>query len=145
MICVCATITARSPSTGLTAVLPIICAGAFKQTDGTGLGDGDTRGAADVSAQIETEDQILGAQQRDVQEAGGDDEDKGAEGEKGGERGRPEEQEGVEMQDDFEGEVGDAPENVDVGGDSDEVLASALLPSQACCCRVVYVGAHLGC
>ena len=46
------------------ATLQSVKAGAFKEAGGTGLGDGDTTNAADVSAQIENEDQLLGAQQQ---------------------------------------------------------------------------------
>ena len=36
--------------------------------DGTGLGEGNTQGATDVSAQIDNEDQLMGALQKDRQE-----------------------------------------------------------------------------
>ena len=35
-----------------------------KISEGTGLGDGDTRGAKDVSDELEDQDQLLGAQQK---------------------------------------------------------------------------------
>lgn len=36
-----------------------------KQTGGTGLGEGDTTGAKDITEEIENEDQLLGAQAKD--------------------------------------------------------------------------------
>ena len=39
--------------------------GEFKEAEGTGLGDGDTKGAKDISDQIKDEDQLLGAEQKD--------------------------------------------------------------------------------
>lgn len=36
-----------------------------KQTEGTGLGEGDTTGAKDITEEIENEDQLLGAQAKD--------------------------------------------------------------------------------
>jgi len=42
--------------------------GDTQQVQGTGMGEGDTRGAKDVSDKIDNEDQLLGAQQKDKQE-----------------------------------------------------------------------------
>lgn len=39
-----------------------------KISEGTGLGDGDTRGAKDVSDELEDQDQLLGAQQKGEEE-----------------------------------------------------------------------------
>lgn len=39
--------------------------GDTQEVQGTGMGEGDTRGAKDVSDKIENEDQLLGAQQKD--------------------------------------------------------------------------------
>ena len=41
-------------------------AGAFKEHEGTGMGEGE--GAKDVSDKIENEDQLLGAQQKGEEE-----------------------------------------------------------------------------
>lgn len=79
----------------------MLSAGTFKESDGTGLGEGDTSNAKDVSAQIENEDQIMGAQQRDQQG------EQGAEADAERGAGREEGQEGVEMGQDFDGEIGD--------------------------------------
>lgn len=35
-----------------------------KMTEGTGLGEGDTRGAKDISEQLEEQDELLGAKQK---------------------------------------------------------------------------------
>jgi hypothetical protein len=99
-----------------------LAAGTFKQTEGTGLGDGDTSNAKDVSKQIENEDQITGAHQKnDVPE----EPEEGAQEEGEREEGQEEGQEGIEMGQDFEGEVGDVPEEED-RGDGDEVRLGLL-------------------
>eukprot|EP00892_Ulva_mutabilis_P006643 jgi/Ulvmu1/4350/UM002_0074.1 len=87
--------------------------GAFKEADGVGLGDGDTANAQDVSNQVESEDQIMGAQQQQGDDAGvAPDEDDS----------KPDrdndEQQGIEMQQDFEGEMDDIPK--DGGADASE-------------------------
>lgn len=96
-------------------------AGQFKESEGTGLGDGDTTDAKDVSNQIQDEDQIMGAQTKEQQE---EEREKEAKEEAGGEEG-PEE-EGVDMQQDFDGEYDDMPK--DEGQESDsEVRAERVL------------------
>lgn len=40
--------------------------GRFQEAGGTGLGEGDTSSARDVSDQIEDQDQLLGARQKDA-------------------------------------------------------------------------------
>lgn len=42
--------------------------GEWKETQGTGLGEGDTKGAKDISDQLRDEDQLLGAKQKDQQQ-----------------------------------------------------------------------------
>ena len=65
--------------------------------DGTGLGDGDTKGAKDISDELEDQDQLLSG---GLGEKHDDDNDRQDEEEKGEDR---EEDKGVEMDDDFEG------------------------------------------
>ena len=98
----------------------LMSVGTFKESDGTGLGEGDTSTAKDVSAQIENEDQILGAQQRDQQQP---EDDAKADAERG--VGKEEGQEGVEMEQDFDGEIGDVSgDEREPEGDEDEVCSS---------------------
>ena len=83
------------------------CAGTFKQENGTGLGDGDTADAQDVSNQIENEDQIMGAQQDMEPDDRNADKD-------GSKKDKPEDADGVEMEQEFDGELHDGelePEN----------------------------------
>ncbi|KAG2499138.1 hypothetical protein HYH03_002721 [Edaphochlamys debaryana] len=83
--------------------------GEFKEAEGTGLGDG--QGAKDISDQLENQDQLLGAQQRGKEPK--EEEDK---------QGGPEDQgKGIEMDDDFEGEMHDMPmDEQDKNRDSDD-------------------------
>lgn len=87
--------------------------GEAKEVHGTGLGDGDTRGAKDISDELEDEDQLLGAQQQGVEEGkdGAQPPETGQEGAKG-----------IEMDDDFEGALEDVPRDAanQEGEDSDE-------------------------
>jgi hypothetical protein len=92
-------------------------AGTFKEAEGVGLGDGDTANAKDVSAQIENEDQILGAHQEEKKEEEGSRE----EGEGGVQDKGKEDEEGVEMEQDFDGELADVSED-EAGNDDDKVL-----------------------
>lgn len=83
------------------------CVGTFKEEDGAGLGDGDTTNANDVSNQIENEDQIMGAQQKQPRDDDGcasakQDDSKGDDDD--------EEHQGIEMQHDFDGIFDDVPE-----------------------------------
>jgi len=73
-----------------------------KITRGTGLGEGDTRGAKDISDELENEDQLLGAAQKD--------QEKEEEQNVGAEDG-PESAKGVEMEEDFEGALEDVQHN----------------------------------
>lgn len=82
--------------------------GETKEMHGTGLADGDTRGAKDISDEIENEDQVLGAQQ-----AGQETQEQQEQDEKGASRG-------IEMEDDFEGALEDVQQDVD--NDQDESL-----------------------
>ena len=68
--------------------------------DGTGLGDGNTKGAKDISNQLEDEDQLLGAdfQQQDNDKGN----DEGNENQE-----QHEKDQGIEMEDDFEGAMED--------------------------------------
>lgn len=94
--------------------------GTFKEEDGTGLGDGDTSCAHDVSKQIENEDQIMGArqQQEDVDDQAVSKED--------GHKGDDEvEQEGIEMQQDFDG----------VFDDNEKDAPQDLGDEEVCCAR----------
>lgn len=99
-------------------------AGTFKQEQGTGLGDGDTADAQDVSNQIENEDQIMGAHQQGMQEdePEGQD-DKGQENETG-------DADGVEMEQDFDGEMHDG--ELEVDGEEDAAEVSLSLKSRYC-------------
>ena len=67
--------------------------------EGTGMGEGDTRGAKDVSNEIEDEEQLVGTQ-GDVPN---DEGDEGAEDRK--------DDEGLEMEQEFEGQMHDVPED----------------------------------
>lgn len=79
----------------------------FKDAEGTGMGAGE--GQKDVSDQIENEDQLLGNK--------GDEE----EGEKTGEKKKEDEKvKGVEMEEDFEGEMLDLSEDEEQEGDEEE-------------------------
>ena len=79
-------------------------AGEGKLTEGTGLGEGDTRGAKDITEQLEDQDQLLGAQQKGQEEK---QEDAAAPEPQG-----PEEQpKGVEMDEDFQGALEDVQPN----------------------------------
>lgn len=80
----------------------VCCVGTFKQEQGTGLGDGDTADAQDVSHQIENEDQIMGAQQ-DIE---ADDREADKDGSKSNEN-QADDAEGVEMEEKFDGELHD--------------------------------------
>lgn len=72
--------------------------GEFKESTGTGLGDGSTEGAKDISDKLENEDQLLGAQQRDAEQ-------------KQEEQGPVEDSaKGIEMEADFDGAMHDMPE-----------------------------------
>lgn len=85
--------------------------GEVKEMHGTGLADGDTRGAKDISDEIEDEDQVLGAQQK---------------GQEKEEHPQPEQQDekdasrGIEMEDDFEGALEDVKQDLD--NDQDDSL-----------------------
>jgi hypothetical protein len=92
-------------------------AGTFKEAEGVGLGDGDTANAKDVSAQIENEDQILGAHQEEKKEEEGSREG----GEGGAQDKGKEDEEGVEMEQDFDGELADVSED-EAGIEDDKVL-----------------------
>ncbi|KAL4440107.1 hypothetical protein ABPG75_003108 [Micractinium tetrahymenae] len=87
--------------------------GEGKVTEGTGLGEGDTTGAKDISNELEDQDQLLGAKQKGAEEAQQEQEDQQA----------PQEQkqdQGVEMDDDFEGALEDvAQDQQQSGGESD--------------------------
>lgn len=87
----------------------------FKEAGGVGLGEGDTENAVDVSAQIENEDQIMGAHQEGKQQDTEDADKGGTEGAK--EMGK-EDAEGVEMGQDFDGELVSEGE---AGAEEDEV------------------------
>ena len=71
-----------------------------KTTEGTGLGEGDTRGAKDIGDELTDQDQLLGSRQKDQpqqeQEAPSDDP-----------QPQQEEDKGLEMDDDFEGGLED--------------------------------------
>jgi midasin len=69
--------------------------------DGTGLGDGDTKGAKDISNQLEDEDQLLGADFQEQRNEKGNDEGSN-------DQDQHEKDQGVEMEDDFEGAMEDA-------------------------------------
>ncbi|KAK9833665.1 hypothetical protein WJX74_002204 [Apatococcus lobatus] len=75
-----------------------------KQTGGTGLGEGDTAGAKDITEEIENEDQLLGAQAKDQPQD-----------QPQAQPQQPEQGKGVEMQDDFEGALEDMPEGGEEG------------------------------
>ena len=63
--------------------------------EGTGLGEGDTTGAKDISKELENEDQILGAQQENAEEKRDQD------------LGNATGNDGIEMEEDFEGNMAD--------------------------------------
>lgn len=67
--------------------------------EGTGLGDGT--GAKDISDQLENQDQLLGAQQRGAQPQ--------EEPEPQGGETEEDRSKGIEMDDDFEGQLHDVP------------------------------------
>lgn len=62
--------------------------GEGKLTEGTGLGEGDTKGAKDISDQLEDQDQLLGAQQKERQQQ--QEEEQGQQEEAGGEKQKEE-------------------------------------------------------
>ncbi|OMJ18030.1 Midasin [Smittium culicis] len=70
----------------------------FDTTDASGMGEGSTEGAKNVSNEIENEDQVLGANQKDKDEENPDKSDKPA----------PRNEDSVEMDADFDGEIGEA-------------------------------------
>lgn len=70
--------------------------------EGTGLGEGDATGANDISNQLDDEDQILGAERREHKDDEKEAEDKGNN-----------EAQGIEMEDDFEGQMEEVPEEGD--------------------------------
>jgi midasin (ATPase involved in ribosome maturation) len=88
----------------------------FEEQDGTGMGDGE--GSQDVTDQIEDEEQLLGLK---------GDEDAGAEKDKPGKLNQEEADTGMEMENDFQGDLYDLPsddekqvsENED--GDQEEI------------------------
>lgn len=77
--------------------------GEEKITQGTGLGDGDTQGAKDISDELQDEDQLLGAQQKGQQEQKQEESAPEPEG--------PDAPKGVEMEEDFEGALEDVQPN----------------------------------
>lgn len=87
--------------------------GGEKMTEGTGLGDGDTRGAKDISDELEDEDQLLGAQQKGKkqEEEGHQQDDAQPEGEQ---------PKGIEMDEDFEGALEDVQKDPNAASDEDE-------------------------
>ncbi|OMJ26744.1 Midasin [Smittium culicis] len=70
----------------------------FDTTDASGMGEGSTEGAKNVSNEIENEDQVLGANQKDKDEENPDKSDKPA----------PRNEDSIEMDADFDGEIGEA-------------------------------------
>lgn len=70
--------------------------------EGTGLGEADATGANDISNQLDDEDQILGAEKTEQKDEEKETEDKGTS-----------EAQGIEMEDDFEGQMEDIPEDDD--------------------------------
>ncbi|GAB4814208.1 hypothetical protein N2152v2_001254 [Parachlorella kessleri] len=77
--------------------------GEGKMGEGTGLGEGDTRGAKDISDQLEDQDQLLGAKQKGQQEP----EQQQQDGEQEEHREQQREEKGVEMDEDFDGSLED--------------------------------------
>lgn len=69
--------------------------------DGIGLGDGDTKGAIDISDQLHNEDQILGAEKVEQDEPYDEND---------GDRGEDEKAQGIEMDEDFDGDMEDVEE-----------------------------------
>jgi hypothetical protein len=76
------------------------------------MGEGDTSKAQDVSHQIENEEQILGAKTQEQRESEKVDDEGG---------GEVNEAEGIEMNDNFDGEMQDVPKDADDDADEDEV------------------------
>jgi len=88
--------------------------GGEKMTEGTGLGDGDTRGAKDISDELEDEDQLLGAQQKGKQQEE-EDHEQDEEAQPEGEQPK-----GIEMDEDFEGALEDVHKDPNAASDEDE-------------------------
>ena len=85
---------------------------AEKMTEGTGLGDGDTRGAKDISDELQDQDQLLGADQKGAKKE--EQQQKHEQDDSSNEQNK-----GIEMDDDFEGQLeGVAP--MQESGDDDE-------------------------
>ncbi|OLY83069.1 Midasin [Smittium mucronatum] len=82
----------------------------FDTTDASGMGEGSTEGAKNVSDEIENEDQVLGANQKDKDENQNQDEKKPSRNE-----------ESIEMETDFDGEIGEA--DLEDNNDSDDSLS----------------------
>jgi midasin len=96
--------------------------GEGKLTEGTGLGDGDTRGAKDITEQLEDQDQMLGAQQKGEQPER-EEEAQAPE--------RPEDQtKGAEMDEDFEGALEDV--QPDANEDDGEHAESCTFLTRRC-------------
>ncbi|KAG7670517.1 hypothetical protein KSW81_003079 [Nannochloris sp. 'desiccata'] len=86
-----------------------------KITEGTGLGEGDTTGAKDISHELEDQDQLLGAQQKDQEEK-----EQPADAQQQEQEGEEEEEQpkGVEMDEDFNGALEDVkPQDIDENDD----------------------------
>eukprot|EP00887_Chlorella_sp_A99_P000601 scaffold17.g601.t1 len=88
-----------------------------KMTEGTGLGEGDTKGAKDISNELDDQDQLLGAQQRDAQREEEQQPDEGAQQQDNAGKCRRALAR-VEMDDDFLGALHDV--QPDEGAQSDE-------------------------
>lgn len=81
-----------------------------KMVEGTGLGEADTRGAKDISNELEDQDQILGAEQKNANKEDHENDRPEPEGEG--------EAKGIEMDDDFNGtleDLGQGPEEEEEG------------------------------
>ncbi|KAG1668462.1 hypothetical protein FOA52_005235 [Chlamydomonas sp. UWO 241] len=85
--------------------------GDFKDAGGTGLGEGNTTNAKDISDQLVDEDQLLGAEQKDREKK------EEAQDEKGG---KDEKDKGIEMDDDFDGSLEDMDAPRDDGEEPSE-------------------------
>jgi len=84
-----------------------------KITEGTGLGEGDTTDAKDISHELEDEDQLLGAQQKDQEEK-----EQPADAQQQGQEEEEEQPTGVEMDEDFNGALEDVkPQDNDENDD----------------------------
>ncbi|KAJ9508815.1 hypothetical protein QJQ45_028121 [Haematococcus lacustris] len=92
--------------------------GEFKEVAGTGMGEGDTRGAKDVSDKITDEDQLLGAQQRDAPKEPDQPQPQGDEEKEQDKPGPEPRLQGVEMEADFEGSLHDM--DVDRGANDEQ-------------------------